>query len=79
MQMLDAIGDFEDGVGGGLDDVGGYGLPAQFTAFVDHADCRLALRVTTFAECADVEFIDGKVVHAGGVPSRDKIAAWFAA
>ena len=23
--------------------------------------------------------IDGKVVHAGGVPSRDKIAAWFAA
>jgi small redox-active disulfide protein 2 len=23
--------------------------------------------------------IDGKVVHAGGVPSRDKIAEWFAA
>ena len=23
--------------------------------------------------------IDGNVVHAGGVPSRDKIAAWFAA
>ena len=23
--------------------------------------------------------IDGKVVNAGGVPSRDKIAAWFAA
>lgn len=22
--------------------------------------------------------IDGKVVHAGGVPSRDKIAQWFA-
>jgi small redox-active disulfide protein 2 len=22
--------------------------------------------------------IDGKVVHAGGVPSRDKIAAWLA-
>ena len=23
--------------------------------------------------------IDGKVVHAGGVPSRDKIADWFSA
>ena len=23
--------------------------------------------------------IDGKVVHAGGVPSRDKIAPWLAA
>jgi small redox-active disulfide protein 2 len=23
--------------------------------------------------------IDGKVVHAGGVPSRDKIEAWLAA
>ena len=23
--------------------------------------------------------IDGKVVHAGGVPSREKIAQWFAA
>jgi len=23
--------------------------------------------------------INGKVVHAGGVPSRDKIAQWFAA
>jgi small redox-active disulfide protein 2 len=23
--------------------------------------------------------IDGKVVHAGGVPSRDKIEKWFAA
>ena len=23
--------------------------------------------------------IDGKVVHAGGVPSRDKIAQWLAA
>ena len=23
--------------------------------------------------------IDGKVVHAGGVPSRDKIEQWFAA
>ncbi len=23
--------------------------------------------------------IDGKVVHAGGVPSRDKIAGWFSA
>ena len=23
--------------------------------------------------------IDGKVVHAGGVPSRDKIAGWLAA
>jgi small redox-active disulfide protein 2 len=23
--------------------------------------------------------IDGKVVHAGGVPSRDKIGPWFAA
>ncbi|NCS65152.1 MAG: thioredoxin family protein [Hydrogenophilales bacterium CG03_land_8_20_14_0_80_62_28] len=23
--------------------------------------------------------IDGKVVHAGGVPSRDKIAAWLSA
>ena len=23
--------------------------------------------------------IDGKVVHAGGVPSRDKIETWFAA
>ncbi len=22
--------------------------------------------------------VDGKVVHAGGVPSRDKIRAWFA-
>lgn len=22
--------------------------------------------------------IDGKVVHAGGVPSKDKIASWFA-
>lgn len=22
--------------------------------------------------------VDGKVVHAGGVPSRDKIEAWFA-
>ena len=22
--------------------------------------------------------IDGKVVHAGGVPSRDKVEAWFA-
>ena len=22
--------------------------------------------------------IDGKVVHAGGVPSRDKVAGWFA-
>ena len=21
--------------------------------------------------------IDGKVVHAGGVPSRDKVAGWF--
>jgi small redox-active disulfide protein 2 len=21
--------------------------------------------------------IDGKVVHAGGVPSRDKVASWF--
>ncbi|MEI7842924.1 MAG: thioredoxin family protein [Gallionellaceae bacterium] len=21
--------------------------------------------------------VDGKVVHAGGVPSRDKIAGWF--
>jgi len=23
--------------------------------------------------------VDGKVVHAGGVPSRDKIEQWFAA
>lgn len=23
--------------------------------------------------------IDGKVVHAGGVPSRDKVEKWFAA
>ena len=23
--------------------------------------------------------IDGKVVHAGGVPSRDKVAQWFGA
>jgi small redox-active disulfide protein 2 len=23
--------------------------------------------------------IDGKVVHAGGVPSRDKVEQWFAA
>ena len=23
--------------------------------------------------------IDGKVVHAGGVPSRDKVESWFAA
>jgi small redox-active disulfide protein 2 len=23
--------------------------------------------------------IDGKVVHAGGVPSRDKVAQWFSA
>lgn len=23
--------------------------------------------------------VNGKVVHAGGVPSRDKIAQWFAA
>ena len=23
--------------------------------------------------------IDGKVVHAGGVPSRDKIAGWLSA
>ena len=23
--------------------------------------------------------IDGKVVHAGGVPSREKIAGWFSA
>jgi small redox-active disulfide protein 2 len=23
--------------------------------------------------------IDGKVVHAGGVPSRDKVERWFAA
>lgn len=23
--------------------------------------------------------IDGKVVHAGGVPSRDKVEGWFAA
>jgi len=23
--------------------------------------------------------INGKVVHAGGVPSRDKVAQWFAA
>jgi small redox-active disulfide protein 2 len=22
--------------------------------------------------------VDGKVVHAGGVPSREKVAAWFA-
>jgi small redox-active disulfide protein 2 len=23
--------------------------------------------------------IDGRVVHAGGIPSRDQIASWFAA
>jgi len=23
--------------------------------------------------------VDGKVVHAGGVPARDKIAGWLAA
>ncbi len=23
--------------------------------------------------------IDGKVVHAGGVPSRDKVTQWFSA